>query len=141
MKPIKSLLGIPIDKLKKSRCYLTYEGAVKFCACLEGLEYWREREWGKIEAKDVFERFSKFCPVCFTRNIVSNLTWSPYCLLVSEREYEWLGDCYELCTCCDENKSKSSWKSASKKDKEKYVLLLRAVIIHAPKWLHAGDNV
>jgi hypothetical protein len=136
----RKLLGIPISKLKKMKCYLTYEGADELYACSDGLKLWKRKKWGKLEAAEVFSNFVDFCPYCFTMNRADNIN-SAYC--TRNRHFIGYGSltCEVACTCNHYVHQYRKLGHCSDPDTQKLcedneeayqlaILLLRAVIAH-----------
>lgn len=139
MKEPKTLLGLSVAVLRASKCYLTYQGAESLYACPEGLRLWRAKRWGKIEARLLFKKFSEMCPSCWASMCLDHLESRPYYLEIKPSDYYFTTVVQDniLCT-CDEDYY--GHLVADSKAMEKFTLVVRAIIIHAPKYIKKCDE-
>lgn len=142
MREPKTLLGISVAFLRSCRCYLTLEGANALDACPEGLRLWEKKRWRKIEASVLFKRFKDVCPSCWASLCLDKLESSPYFLEIkpSDSYFTDIVQNYSLCTCDDNRPPLFGSKEVEKDVMEKFTLVMRAIIWHAPKYMKKCES-
>ena len=71
MKDINFINKYSVEDLKKVKCYLTFEGAVKSNVCEEALEIWEHKyNKRKMEAKELVKNFLDLCPYYWAARIL-----------------------------------------------------------------------
>lgn len=118
------IFGIEIEKLEKSKCYLTLHGAKVLGACSDATDVWEKKKWGKLEAKQIVHRFAYCCPACFCHQSMFDIhdRYSE-ASIVGARSIQFLLD---ACTCGEHVMTND--------EKKKLILHIRAFIMHACKY-------
>lgn len=121
------IFGIEVEKLEKSKCYLTLRGAKVLGACSDATDVWEARKWGKLEAAQIVHRFAYCCPACFCFQTMLDVA-KDYIgsSVVSAKSSQFLLD---ACTCVY-----SHDKTFAKDEKKELILHIRALIIRAFKY-------